>query len=37
MGQAVVEALRAQDLSVTWDGSPDERIRVEVDWRKRLA
>ncbi|WP_326565320.1 hypothetical protein VSH64_26095 [Amycolatopsis rhabdoformis] len=37
VGQTVVAALRAQDLSVTWDGSPDERIRVAVDWQKRLS
>lgn len=37
VGQVVAAALRAQELSVTWDGSPEERIRVEVEWRKRLG
>ncbi|MEV4604307.1 hypothetical protein AB0K15_44005 [Amycolatopsis sp. NPDC049253] len=37
VGQVVAAALRAQDLSVTWDGSPEERIRVDLEWRKRLG
>lgn len=37
VGQVVTAALRAQELSVTWDASPEERIRVDLEWRKRLG
>ncbi|MEU8685170.1 hypothetical protein [Streptomyces sp. NPDC048611] len=37
VGRAVVAALSAQGLPVTWDGDPDRVIEVApLDWRRRL-
>lgn len=38
VGREVVEALRAGGLTVRWNGSPDDAIRVTgLDWRRRLV
>ena len=37
VGHEVVDALRSHNLSVTWDGSLDRRIRVtDLEWRRRI-
>jgi len=38
VGAEVAEALRAQGLTVAWDGDPGQAILVtELDWRRRLV
>ncbi|MHC3388541.1 DUF6891 domain-containing protein [Streptomyces lavendulocolor] len=38
VGREVVEALRAEELTVDWDGSPERVIMVTgLEWRKRLS
>ena len=35
IGEEVCAALRAEGFEVDWDGSPDKRIRVPLDWARR--
>jgi uncharacterized protein DUF6891 len=37
VGRRVVAALAAEGLTAEWDGSPDTRIAVPVDWKRRRA
>jgi len=34
IAQKLVVALRAEGLTVEWDGSADERVTVKVPWNK---
>ncbi|MFI5612683.1 DUF6891 domain-containing protein [Amycolatopsis sp. NPDC051903] len=36
VGREVVSVLEAHDLRVEWAGAPEDRIKVELEWRKRL-
>jgi len=36
VGRRVSEALRAEGLSVEWNGSTNTRILVKLEWRRRL-
>jgi hypothetical protein len=35
VAEEVAETLRAHGLTVTWNGDPDTRLEVAVDWRRR--
>jgi hypothetical protein len=35
IGEEVAAALRAEGLEVDWDGSPDKRLRVPLEWARR--
>ena len=36
IGHQIADAMRAQGLEVTWDGSLSQRIHVALDWKRRL-
>lgn len=36
IGHKIADAMRAQGLEVTWNGSLDRRIHVALDWKRRL-
>jgi hypothetical protein len=35
VGHLVVQALERARLRTEWDGNPDNRIRVDIDWKRR--
>jgi hypothetical protein len=35
VGKAIAEALQAQGLNVTWNGTNKQRIFVKLDWKRR--
>lgn len=35
IGREVVAVLNAQGLATRWDGSPEQRIHVAMDWKRR--
>ncbi|ASU56810.1 DUF6891 domain-containing protein [Nocardiopsis dassonvillei] len=35
VGEEVAEALRAHGLTVEWDGDPDRKLHVGMDWNRR--
>lgn len=35
VGHEIAAALHAQGLATEWDGSPDKRIHVQMDWKRR--
>jgi hypothetical protein len=37
IGQRVVTALRREGLAVEWDGRPERRILVRLEWRRRRS
>ena len=36
-GQAVLAALRSSGLTAKWDGDPEKRIHVSLQWKRRLT
>lgn len=35
VAQRIADALRRSGLTVTWDGTTSQRIRVDLDWKRR--
>ncbi|WP_028646945.1 DUF6891 domain-containing protein [Nocardiopsis sp. CNT312] len=35
VGDEIAQTLRAHGLTVTWDGDPDRKLEVVLDWRRR--